>query len=317
MSGGLAQAEREWRSLAEAITRDASTKKKDDERDESAEAGQGRRTELAAAVDAVDTVIRERWTAAGERLRQHLAHLDRARSEAARLGQARQAVVTARRATCEQLAALVADESRAVQARTADLASVCAEWQALPDLPRVGDAGLADEALEIERRFEALVARAEGQVRQQRSAADRIARLTELAGALEAISKTAAADQETAWTGPHREWIELAAASTPDAVVELTRRVQAAEARRAERLRAAREERGRREQANLVKHQRRCDELEQALADENLTLHAAERWQRTTRSVVDNLGRLPTSTDRAALTKRLRQGQSALRGRVR
>ena len=314
VSGGLALAEREWRSLSEAITVDASTK--DDGRDEGA--GQDGRTDRdAAAVDAVDSVIRERWTTAGAQLREHLARLDRARSEAARLGQARRAAVAARSAICEQLAVLVADETRAAQARTADLASVCAEWRALLDLPRVGDAGLADEAPEIERRFEALVARAEGQVRQQRSAADRIARLTELAGALEAISETAAADQETAWTGPHREWMELAAASTPDEVVELTRRVQAAEARRAERLRAAREERRRREQANLVKHQRRCDALEQALADENLTLNDAERWQRTARSVLGNLGRLPTPRDRDALTKRLRQGQSALRGRVR
>ena len=312
VSGGLAQAEREWRSLAEAISVDASTK--DDGRDEGA--GQDGRSDPEAA-DAVDTVIGERWTTAGARLREHLAGLDRARTEVARLGQARRAAVAARRAICERLVELVADETRAAEARTADLAGVCAEWRTLPDLPRVDDAGLADEALVIERRFEALVARAEGQVRQQRCAADRIARLTELAGALEAISEIAAADQETAWTGPHREWTELAAASTSDEVVELTRRVQAAEARRAARLSAAREERRRRDQANLVKQQRRCDALEQALADENLTLNDAERWQRTRRSVLGNLGRLPTRSDRDALTKRLRQGQSTLRGRVR
>ena len=301
VSGGLAQAEREWRWLAEALALAASADGQDE----------------GAATDAVDTVIRERWTTAGAQLREHLARLDLARSEAARLRQARRAAVAARLAICEQLAVLVADETRAAGARTADLARLRDAWQALPDLPRAGDAGPADEAPGIERRFGALVARTEGQVRQQRSAADRIARLTELAGALEAISETAAADLKTAWPGPHREWTALVATSTPDEVAELARRVQTAEARRAERLRAAREERRRRELANLAKQQRRCDELEQALGDENLALNDAERWQRTTRSVLGNLGRLPTPADRDALTKRLRQAQSALRGRVR
>ena len=300
VSGGLAQAEREWRSLAEAFVLAASADGQDE----------------GAATDAVDTVIRERWTTAGAQLRGHLARLDLARSEAARLRQARRAAVAARLAICEQLAVLVADETRAAGARTAELARLRDAWQAVPDLPRAGDAGPADEAPGIERRFGALVARSEGQVRQQRSAADRIARLTELAGALEAISETAA-DLKTAWPGPHREWTALVAAAAPDEVAELARRVQTAEARRAERLRAAREERRRRELANLAKQQRRCDELEQALGDENLALNDAERWQRTTRSVLGNLGRLPTPGDRDALTKRLRQAQSALRGRVR
>ena len=301
VSSGLAQAEREWRSLAEALALAASTDGQDD----------------GAATDAVDTVSRERWAAAGVQLREHLARLDLARSEAARLSQARSATVAARQALCEQLAALVTDETRAAQARTVELARVRDAWQALPDLPRGGDPAPADEAPEIERRFEALVARSEEQVRLQRSAADRIARLTQLAGALEAISETAAADLKTAWPGPYREWTELVAASTADEVPELASRVQAAEARCAERLQVARVERRRREQANLAKQQRRCDELEQALRDENLALNDAERWQRTTQSVLGNLGRLPTPGDRDAITKRLRQAQSVLRGRVR
>ena len=307
VSGGLAQAEREWRSLDEALALAASTDRQDEG------GGQDARTDL----DTADAVVRERWTTAGAQLREHLTRLDLARSEAARLSQARRAAVAARLALCEQLAVLVADETRAAQVRMAELARVRDAWQALPDVPRAGDAGPADEGPGIERRFEVLVARAEGQVRQQRSAADRIARLTQLAGALEAISETAAVDLKTAWTGPYREWTELVEAATPDEVAELARRVQAAEARRAERLKAAREERRRREQANLAKQQRRCDELERALGDENLALNDAERWQRTTRSVLGNLGRLPTRGDRDALTKRLRQAQSALRGRVR
>ena len=305
VSGGLAQAEREWRSLTEAIALAVSP----DGRDE------------GCASDVVDAVLAERWATAGARLGEHLARLELARREAAGLRLARRSAVAARRAVCERLAELVADETCAAPARMADLASVCAAWRALPELPPVGDAGIADEASDIEQRFEALVGQAEEQMRQRRLAADRIARLTELCGTLEAISETAAPDLDTGWTAPHREWTELAAASAPDPdddeVVEITRRVQAAEARRVARLSAAHEERRRREQANLAKQQRRCDELEQALADENLTLHDAERWRRTIRSVLGNLGRLPTLEDRDTLTKRLRQGQSALSGRVR
>ena len=301
VSGGLAEAEREWRSLADTHPLVASTDGQNDG------VGPDERPDL-------DTTTDERWTAAGVQAREHLTRLGLV---ADRLSQARSEAVAARTALCEQLAALVAVETRDAETRTAELARVRAAWQALPDLPRAGNAAPRDEASGIERRFEELVARAEGQVRQQRSAADRIARLTELAGALEAISESTAADLKAAWTGPHREWTQLVKASTPDELAELALRVQAAEARRAARLTAAREERRRREQANLAKQQRRCDKLEQALADENLALNDAERWQRTTRSLLGNLGRLPTPEDRDALTTRLRQVHSALAGRVR
>ena len=310
VSGGLAQAEREWRSLADTHPLVASIDNQDDD------VGPDDRTDLDAA-DATNAAVGERWTTAGAQLREHLARLDLARSEAARLSQARREAVAARAALCEQLAVLAADETRDAEARTAELASVHGAWQALPDLPDAGGAAPEDEAPGIERRFETLVARTEGQVRQQRSAADRIARLTELAGELEAISETRVADLHTAWLGPHREWTEVVGLSTPDEVAELVSRVQAAEARRAARLKAAREQRRGHEQANLATQQRRCDELERALADDNLELNDAERWQRTTQSLLGNLGRLPTSGDRDALTKRLRQAQSALRGRVR
>ena len=313
VSGGLAQAEQEWQSLSETRPLVGSTDGQDDG------AGQGQRTDVdaAATTDAADPAVRERWTTAGVQVREHLARLDLARGEAARMSHAHSAALAARVAICDRLVALVADEARDAEVRTSELTAVRAAWEGLPDLPRAANAAGEHDAQEIERRFEALVARAEEQLRLQRSAADRVARLTELAGALEAISEGEAADLSKAWTGPYREWTELAGVSTPDELADLAPRVQAAEVRRTERLTAAREERRRREQANLAKQQRRCDELEQALADENLELNDAERWQRTTRSLLGNLGRLPTPGDRDALTKRLRQAQSALRGRVR
>ena len=306
VSGGLAQAEREWQSLDEAHAMAVSSDGGED-----------------SGVDVTAAAVRERWAAAGVQVREHLARLDRARDEADRLSEARRAERDARVALCERLAALVADEAPAAEVRTAELAAVQAAWQGVPVMPGDGDTvgsdgDHADHApQEIQRRFDELVARTEGQVRQQRSAADRITRLTELAGALETISETAVADLKTAWPGPHREWTALVTGATADDVAELVSRVHAAEVRRTERLMAAREERGRRAQANLAKQQRRCDELERALGDENLALNDAERWQRTTRSLLGNLGRLPTQADRDGLTKRLREAQSAMVGRVR
>ena len=302
--GGLAQAEQEWQSLADTNPLAALTDSQDDC------AGQDERTDLDAAID-------ERWTTAGAQVMEHLGRLDLARSKADRLSQARSEALAARAALCEQLAALGADGSCDAEARTADLARVNAAWQALPDLPHAGDAAPEAEAPGIQQRFEELVALTEGVVRQQRSAADRIARMTELVGTLEAISEAGGDDLNTAWSGPHREWTSLVRASTSDDVAELVLRVQTAEARRAERLTAAREERRRREQANLAKHRRRCDEIERALSDENLALNDAERWLRMVRSLLGNLGRLPTPGDRDAITKRLRQARSVLTGRVR
>ena len=296
VSGGLAQAERDWQLLAEAHPLVVS-----------ADGHVGSDVVDDVADDAA-AAARQRWITAGVQVRQHLARLDQARDEADRVRQARSAALAERVALCERLGALVADEALDLQARTVALAAVHTAWQ--------GVGGSDPDARAIQRRFEELVARAEGQVQQQCSAADRLTRLTELAGVLETISETAGADLKTAWAGPHREWTELVGRAAPDEVAGLAPRVEVADARRAERLRTAREERGRRERANLAKQQRRCDELERALGDENLSLNDAERWQRTTRSLLGNLGRLPTQADRTALTKRLREAQSALVGRV-
>ena len=284
MSGGLAQAERDWQSLAEAHPLVVST----DEQGGGAGQDQGTDVNTGALSRSAGPSpacrcgsIWPGW------IRRDARPRVRDRPET------RRSLRLSRSATGWLRWSPTRPGTERV--RAAELAVVRAAWQALPVVPRAGDATRDDDAKEIGLRFEALVARTEEQLRLQRSAADRIARLTEVAGALEAISEAAVADLEKAWTSPYREWTTLAEVSTPDELVELAPRIQMAEARRTERLSAAREERGRRAKANLAKQQRRCDELEQALADENLTLNDAERWQRTTRSLLGNLGRLPTA----------------------
>ena len=305
VTGGLAEAEQEWRSLEGTPPLVAFPD------------GQGGGAGHDERVD-MDTAVAERWTAAWTRAQEHLARLDLARSDANRLRQARSEALAVRAALCDRLAALVADESGDAETRAVDVAAVRAEWQGLPELPHAPAGTPDDEAGGVDQHFEELVARVERQVRQQRSVADRVARLTELAAALEVISEAEGVDDRVErWAGPHAEWAALVQASAPDEVAELAARVEAAEARRAERRAAAREPRRRREQANLAKQLRRCDEFEQALANPHLELNEAERWLRMTRSLLGNLGRLPSREDRDGLTKRLREAQSALIGRVR
>ena len=103
----------------------------------------------------------------------------------------------------------------------------------------------------------------------------------------------------------------------PEAVADLVTRVEEAVARRDERVEAVRAQQRKREQATLAKQTRRAEEIEEALANEQLELREAERWLRITRSVLGNMGRLPTREDRDVLTKRFQAVQMALLGRVR
>ena len=267
-----------------------------------------------------------RWAAGLD----HLARLDAARSAADRRRQVRSDALASRVALCDRLISLAADETRDADALAAEIGVVRAEWTALPDVPSVGGDGAVDDgtvgedrtggdaSTQVERRFADLVAAAERQAERRRMAADRVVRLAALAEKLEAVSATEDPEQlTTGWKAPHDEWTALAGESTPGELAELAPRVAAAEQKRGDRLFAAREARRRREQASLVKQKARCDEIERALADEQLTLKDAEHFLRLTRSLLGNLGRLPTRQDRETLTDRLRAAQTGLTGRVR
>ena len=286
-----------------------------------------------AAIDATaaaDAEVAVRWRAAVAAGLDHLARLDAARSAADLRRQARGDALAARVALCDRLTAIAADETRDADALTTEIGVVRAEWAALPDVPPAGDEAAADDgtagedragrdaSTQVERRFADLVASAGRQAERRRSAADRVARLTAAAEKLEAVSAVQDVEELTkGWKAPHDEWKALAAESTPGELAEVAPRVAAAEQKRGDRLFAAREARRRREQANLVKQKARCDEIERALADEELALKDAEHFLRLTRSLLGNLGRLPTRQDRENLTNRLRAAQTALTGRVR
>jgi hypothetical protein len=314
---GLADAEREWTAL-DTVARTMTAPP----------ASTGGSVESAGATG--DPVVAERWAVAVAAVGKHFVRLELVRSEADRARERHLLDLAARTAACERLSGLVsapptdAGEPGAEQADSdqpdadqlvASIATVRAEWAALASPPADPDARSA-ALTQLQGRFDVLLARADKMVQWRQSAGDRLARLTELTAALEEISGTGGPDDlKRRWTAPHAEWRGLVGASEPAEVTELVTRVEGAAAKRTERLEALRAERLKREDANLVKQQRRCEELEKVLADEGLELHAAERALRTTRSLLGNLGRVPRE-GRDALTTRLRQIQTGLTGRV-
>jgi hypothetical protein len=315
---GLADAEREWAALDSVALAVA------------APAGSpGASSDSLGAEEA--PVVTERWEVAVAALGELLARLDLARSEADRARERQLSDLAARTALCERLSGLVSTPSTETHAGEPDaeqssadrlvtsLATVRAAWAALASPPMDQDAP-SPALSQLQGRFDLLVAQADQMVQQRRTAGDRLARLTELTAALEEISGVAGADDlERRWTAPHAEWRELVGgvvgASAPAAVNALVTRVKEAAATRTERLEAQRAERLRREDANLAKQQRRCEELEKVLVDDGLELQAAERALRTTKSLLGNLGPMPRK-GRDALTARLRQLQTGFTGRA-
>ena len=256
-----------------------------------------------------------RWEAAVAGARRRLAELADARVEAEALRQSAAEADAARAEICDRLEARLDQTDDAGESLEDTLAGLRSEWEVI-----AGDGASSDgaEPSQVDQRFQALLARAAGQIQRRRSAAERRARLEELAAALEELSQAEDVARLTRqWTRPHAEWKELVGAFEPDEVSELAARVEAAVTRRDERVETARAQQRKREQATLTKQTRRAEEIEQALANDQLELREAERWLRITRSVLGNMGRLPSREDRDALTARFQSAQTALTGRVR
>ena len=318
VSAGLDRAQRDWRSF------EGEEEPTGAETPAVAQAPATTETPAAAEVPAADAAVAERWRAAVAAGLDHLARLDAERSAAEQRRQVRSDALATRVALCDRLTVLAADETRDADALMAEVGVVRAEWAALPEVPSGGDDAAGDDgpggdaSTQVDRRFDQLVAAAEGRAERHRTAATRIVRLRTLVETLEALSVTQDLEElTTGWKAPHSEWTALVREFTADEVADLAPRAEAAERKRGDRLIAAREARRHREQANLAKQNARCDEIERALADEKLELKDAEHGLRLTRSLLGNLGRLPTRQDRETLTERLRAAQTGLTGRVR
>jgi len=261
------------------------------------------------------TGVTERWQAAVAGAKRRLTEMADARVEAQGLRQAAAEADAARVALCDRLEARLDQSNDAGELLEDTLAVLRSEWEVI-----AGDESSSEgsDPRPIDQRFQALLARADGQIQRRRSVAERRTRLEELAAALEELSQADDVARLThQWTRPRAEWTELVEAFEPEAVADLVTRVEEAVARRDERVEAVRAQQRKREQATLAKQTRRAEEIEEALANEQLELREAERWLRITRSVLGNMGRLPTREDRDVLTKRFQAVQMALLGRVR
>jgi hypothetical protein len=294
----LREAEQQWRQLQDA-TRALATSVS---------------TESSTAAEGEDEAVSARWDRAVAAARDHLTGLQQVTTEADR---ARGEALAGRTAMCERLSAVIDDPAADQEKLATEVARLRAEWNALPELSPTEASSKEGSPSGVERRFEDLIRAAGRKVARQRTEAERGARLTALVETLENVGGSAETKVlTTQWNDPYAEWQALVRAGE-ELAPELVQRVEAAETKRSLRLTAAREERQRREQANLVKQQGRCESIERAVADESLELKTAEHNLRLTRSMIGNLGRLPTSEDREALTQRLRDAQTALMGKTR
>ena len=122
------------------------------------------------------------------------------------------------------------------------------------------------------------------------------------------------------WMDLDEKWcrlvVEYSRLGDPDGMVDLDRRRAVVDDRKREIQSALKAERLRAEQENVDRLQQRCSTIEGLLGSEKLKLAEAERQLRAVRRLVDEPGRVP-SRDRESITRRLKQAQIGLSGRVR
>ena len=278
-----------------------------------------------AAIDAtLDTVVTDRFAAARRAVEDRLLALEAAEVEVRRADAERAAAVAARVALCERVERL--NGPVAVE----QLNRVREEWATLVT-SGVADgcdgAASADIAAFMRRFEEAATACAE---RHDAWVArhERVRQLDALATEIEQLVATD--DHETVragWSALDKTWHSLMVAVRPGSpgedaatnatIATLQQRKEAAGERRRALGTAAKMDREREAQANLTRLQRLSDSIDAAVAEEKLELGVAERLLRAARRALDTLPPLPARRDRDTITRRLRQGHTALLGRVR
>jgi hypothetical protein len=255
------------------------------------------------AFEVTDAALVSRFDAAHAAAERALADLLAEDAERARARQATAEAVAARRAVCERTHTIAGDDT------PAGIEALRAEWAALP--------ALADEA-EAARwsaRFEEVcrecLGRHQATVRQRANRE----RAAQLCGDAERLAGAGSFHQVRGEVQAlRRAWHQLLGAGIDDAAV--VARFDAADTALRERERAAREERARALQENLVRLQSLCSELEDLARGKDLSLKQAERALREARAALDEGTPLPTREDREAVDARLKAVLSAMFPRV-
>ena len=278
-----------------------------------------------ATIDAtIDAGVSDRFAVARRTVEDRLLALEAAKADAMRSEAEHSAVVAECVALCERVERLngpVAVEqlnqareewATLIKARAADGNSRVANDSLVALVRRFEEA-----ATSCEKRHDAWVVRHE-----------RVRQLDVLTTEIEQLVATG--DHETVragWSQLEKTWCSLMAtvqsgspsgdAENGVTVANLQQRKEAAAKRHRALGNAAKMARERKAQANLTRLQRFSDSIDAAVVKDDLGLAEAERLLRALRRVLDALPPLPARRDRDTITRRLRQGHTALLGRVR
>jgi hypothetical protein len=292
----------------------------------------GRLVAIEAAWEDVrtdDAAIADRFAAARDRVHALVAAHEVEQADRARAAEALHADVAYRTALCEQVeelrshfeAPVAPQEGERLTGAPSDqqvrmdeaarrLEALVAEWQQLPSLP-VEFAG----RVALVRRFED--ARAECQRRYEQATTLRARRIR--LGALSEAAESIAgfenlADARTRWSALRQEWSATVGSGSADE--DLAARFNAADARMRAREQEVREERTRQERENLARVTQAVDHLAALAQSEKLTLKDANRGARDLRTLIGNLGPMPSRRDREETTDRLKSIQVGLLARL-
>ncbi len=293
------------------------------------ERGRARLDELlqrwAALEGTADSTLSERFATVRLAAESRLVKLDTDQAEARKRANEQTIALETRVLLCGRIEQLVGAKV------PEELAALRKDLAKLPALEP--DVAASDEATALFKRIDAADAACERRHARWLSGIDRLLELDKLIEEIEALlASDLSAESNTdaimsRWPVFDKMWRDLMARARVEVdlddtgsaarLKQLQKRRDAVGERRRVLAARAEVERSRQEQENLTRLQKLCNTLARMVAAENLELGEAERQLRAARKVLDHPSALPSRRDRDVLTRRLRQGHTALLGRVR
>ena len=250
-----------------------------------------------------DDDLTQRFVAACETLHASVVRDADARAEKERQARERADAVAAEgRAACEAVEGI--DGNAALHL----LAEARSAWAGLTPLEPEGAEGEA-----VRRRFEQACRDCERRCERLKAQQAQQDRLEEIVrGAEQLVQSSDLAAINARWVPLQREMAQARGQATE----VLQARFQQAASRLRAREAEKRENRAAQQREHLSRLHQLCQELERAAQLEGSGLDALKRGLRSVRTVLENLGSLPTRRDREEITRRLRAVQVALQLRL-
>ena len=293
------------------------------------ERGRARLDELlqrwAALEGTADSTLSERFATVRLAAESRLVKLDTDQAEARKRASEQTIALETRVLLCERIEQLVGAKL------PEELAALRKDLAELPALEP--DVAASDEATALFKRIDAGDTACERRHARWLSGIDRLLELDKLIEEIEALlvsDSSAEANTDairSRWPVFDKTWrglmararveVDLGDTGSAARLKQLQKRRDAVGERHRALAARAEVERSRQEQENITRLQKLCNTLTRMVAAENLKLGQAERQLRAVRKVLDHPSALPSRRDRDVLTHRLRQGHTALLGRVR